>query len=636
MCAVKWCFDKLGPNEPEDGDATRGNFYRESTSSATTFVRELLQNTLDARLFNETSNKHPARVTINFITPTIELNKKLCGEIIPYIKSIDPNFNINLDSPRALVIEEYGTTGLIGDTVDHRAAGEDERWANFWHREAVPTKTTKSLGRAGQGKITLFMASQLNCLFAVTRRINDDKDYAYGKCIFSYCPKVSGICYRRQHLWGNLPTQAQEKTVQPITDPEVIKELKIAYQLKRNQESGISFIIPYPDEILKEEDLINAVIKDFYYPVFTGGLSVHIGSVDITSTTLKDLIQSRLDDKQKPSVKYLSFMELTANYPQNDIIKILPEWQDSPNLKREYFYDNQFDNVQEKFLSGECIATSFPVKVFPQKEPDICGEIEVFLQYKEEYLQTEDLFIRNGLPIGEERPLQKNAKKCFALVRIDNPVISEFVGYAEEPSHNKWNTKQQEVTKRYNKVQSVIKAIRSAAFYLYNLLRGNDTRPDEDIFIDILSIPNPNGAKKRKKKKNPKPGRDGLPVPPDKSPKHRETFWEFYDINDNSGIGIKSINNDVLQDKLPLPAELEFAYNLLEGDGDPFENWHPFDFDLSDKKQFHIQKQKGITIISQDQNKISFIIEKNDFCLEITGFNPAQQIKVKGIVNDEK
>ena len=50
MCAVAWNFDRLGPNTPADGDAVRGNFIRESKSAAAIFVRELLQNTLDARV----------------------------------------------------------------------------------------------------------------------------------------------------------------------------------------------------------------------------------------------------------------------------------------------------------------------------------------------------------------------------------------------------------------------------------------------------------------------------------------------------------------------------------------------------------------------------------------------------------
>ena len=49
MCVVAWNFEQLGPNTPEDGDAVWGNFIRDSKSAAAIFVRELLQNTWDAR-----------------------------------------------------------------------------------------------------------------------------------------------------------------------------------------------------------------------------------------------------------------------------------------------------------------------------------------------------------------------------------------------------------------------------------------------------------------------------------------------------------------------------------------------------------------------------------------------------------
>ena len=87
MCAVAWNFDRLGPNTPADGDAVRGNFIRESKSAAAIFVRELLQNTLDARVMDAGERKKTARVTLDFITPDVDFNKKLCEKIIPFIRS---------------------------------------------------------------------------------------------------------------------------------------------------------------------------------------------------------------------------------------------------------------------------------------------------------------------------------------------------------------------------------------------------------------------------------------------------------------------------------------------------------------------------------------------------------------------
>ncbi len=632
MSSYKWCFNELGPNSTEEGDAVRGNFIRESTSPSAIFVRELLQNTLDARIEDDNNKKYPARVTINFIHPDKDFNKKICEDIIPYIKSIDKDTIIDLDSPEALVIEEYGTTGLIGKTDEPHVEGEKECWANFWHKSVMPTKT-KSLGRAGQGKVTLFMASQLNCLLAITRRYNEDKDYAYGKCVFSNCPQVNGKYYERNHIWGIYSDPKQP--VEPVTEINDIQDLQTAYQLKRKVESGISFIIPYPNKKLTEDELIKAVIKDFYFIIFTKQLSVSIGNIDITSSTLADLVIKYLDNDSKPSAKFLSFMEKTINDFPDDIIEISAEWQKSNNILPEYFPDNKFDSLKEFFNNGDCIAVRFPITIYPKNNTISIGSIDVFLQYYNDITLTEDLFIRDGLLIGEERPLQKNAKKCFALVKISDPDVSDFLGYSEEPSHNKWKKTEPEVVKRYNNVPNVINLIRDAALILYNAMRGYDVGRYDDVFDDILSIPYPDGKPKRKKKKTIKPGGEDLPEPPPDIRHKHEPFWEFYDLNDNTGIGMKSIKNKVPQEKIPLKGILKFAYNLLEGDGDPFINWHPFDFDLSEKKLFKIQA-KGITILSREDNEIKFSITDVDFALEVSGFNAAQQIKVKGIIEYEE
>lgn len=630
MCAVSWNFDQLGPNTPEDGDAVRGNFIRESKSAAAIFIRELLQNTLDARVNDESGRKKSARVTLDFINPAVDYNKKLCEGIIPFIQSIDEDISIDLDSPKALLIEEFNTSGLLGNTEDHRATGEDERWANFWHRAAIPTKT-KSLGRAGQGKVTFFMASRINSLFAVTRRIDDENDYAYGKCMFPKCPKVGGQYYHRHHLWGNVSTP--QAPVAPITSPEEIQKIKTAFRLKRKDEPGVSFIIPYPDQRLTERDLIKAVIEDFYYPLFTNELSVSVGRVDITSASLKDLIPEYLTADSRPSVEYLSFMEKTTQMTPK--VFISEKWLEKSEAIPEFFQENQFEVLKEKFNNGECVAVRFPVVIFPKRAEKYKGYIDVFIQNRESSLQTEDLFIRNGLSIGEERPLQKNARKCFALVRIDDVKISEFLGYAEEPSHNKWKVTEPEVCKRYNQVSDVIYSIRHAALALYNAMRGSNVGLYEDVFVDILSIPSSEGTTKRRKKKSPRLGPNVPPTSPLPTIIRQEPFFELYDINNNSGLGMRGIVDKVPKDKLPLLGKLVFAYNLLEGDGDPFANWHPFDFDLADQKQFTIRK-KGIAIVSREDNIIKFIINDADFFIEISGFNVDQQIKAKGTIDDEK
>ena len=629
MCAVAWNFDRLGPNTPADGDAVRGNFIRESKSAAAIFVRELLQNTLDARVKDAGGKEKTARVTLDFITPDVDFNKKLCEEIIPFIRSVDEEVHIDLDSPKVLLVEEFNTSGLIGNTTDHRAEGEDERWANFWHRAAIPTKT-KSLGRAGQGKVTFFMASKLNSLFAVTRRIDDDKDYAYGKCMFPKCPKVDGQYYHRHHLWGNVSNA--NAPVEPITSPEEIQKIKAAFQLKRKDEPGLSFIIPFPDERLEETELIKAVIEDFYYPIFTKQLSVSVGSVDITSSSLKELIPMYLSANSKPSVEYLSFMEKTTQMIPE--IHISDKWLEKSKVIPEYFLEDQFEALKASFNQGVCIAVRFPVEIFPKKAEKYKGTIDVFIQDHESSFQAEDLFIRRGLSIGEERPLQRNAKKCFALVRIDDSKISEFLGYAEEPSHNKWKVTEPEVIKRYNLVSDVIKLIRHAALELYNAMRGSNVGLYEDVFADILSIPCAEGTKKRRKKKTPDPGGDVPPLPPPPISR-QEPFFELYDINNNSGLGMRGIVDKIPKENLPLEGKLIFAYNLLEGDGDPFASWHPFDFDLSDQRQFSINK-KGITIVSREDNIIKFIVNDADFFIEISGFNAAQQIKAKGTIDYEK
>jgi hypothetical protein len=81
---------------------------------------------------------------------------------------------LDFAKPSVLVIEDFGTTGLLGTHNDTAVDGNQENWNAFWHREGEAAKADKSSnGRAGQGKIT-FTAS-------VARAV-----LAGGKCVPNY------------------------------------------------------------------------------------------------------------------------------------------------------------------------------------------------------------------------------------------------------------------------------------------------------------------------------------------------------------------------------------------------------------------------------------------------------------------
>ena len=61
-----------------------------------------------------------------------------------------------MDTCSVLVIEDFGTKGLLGDFEHPDVDGDDQNWNAFWHREGEGAKPRAANGGAGRGKATYF------------------------------------------------------------------------------------------------------------------------------------------------------------------------------------------------------------------------------------------------------------------------------------------------------------------------------------------------------------------------------------------------------------------------------------------------------------------------------------------------
>ena len=72
------------------------------------------------------------------------------------------------------------------------------------------------------------------------------------------------------------------------------------------------------------------------------------------------------------------------------------------------------------------------------------------------------------------------------------------------------------------------------------------------------------------------------------------------------------------QDELPIHCVLEMAYEGL--DQDPFKEYDPFDFDLSDIATHEIESN-GVLITGRSGNKVEFDVIEPEFKLQVSGFD---------------
>ncbi len=77
--------------------------------------------------------------------------------------------------------------------------------------------------------------------------------------------------------------------------------------------------------------------------------------------------------------------------------------------------------------------------------------------------------------------------------------------------------------------------------------------------------------------------------------------------------------------RLPKVVALEMAYDVRQGN--PFKRYQPFDFELN--KFPMVVKGKGLRATVLRPNAIQLDLEKADFTLMVTGFDPNRDLKIK-------
>jgi hypothetical protein len=599
---LNWHFKKLDADYVDDAALAMKNFRRESTDLPELFIRELIQNVMDARI---EPIQPPTRIAIRFIGGSSGLNKAAFASILKpleaHLIAADHKFERDYSNPTVLVVEEFGTKGLTGRVDDSRAQGEAERWANFWHGEGKRSKQGKSLGRAGQGKITYHMASAAQALLAYSVRVADAPQSAvFGKCIVQKSHLVGSSYYMRHGYWCHID-EAKKPQPLPATDPSTIEMLRKGFGLERtNADPGTSWIIPFPITSFTKKSLISAVLKGFHFSILKGALVVDVCGERISQSNVEMLIAQHIPPEVL-SPTFVTFLQDIIT--TSDHVVASSDWKFATGevLDASSFADADLAKLKKRFEDGQTVSVRFPLTISRLQGEQVTTHFDVHLSRPENLPRTEELYIRSDLVIGDEKWLREVPGRALGAAIAEDDPVSEFLGYAEEASHLKWTAAEDDLLARYERqsARETLSRVRRALPRLCRLLAGHAGGVDEDALTHILAVPDVSGGNKKAlraghKHKNEKEGGAGPKAKPKPNPK----AFVFIDVD--GGIRIKSGDLRLVPGQ---EAQIRFAYARVAGEGDPFRRYHPFDFDLADESTIKISAIKGATITSREQNR---------------------------------
>ncbi|MBN1626672.1 MAG: hypothetical protein JW944_09125 [Deltaproteobacteria bacterium] len=623
--APKWQFRKMGKGEM-NVDPIEGEFFSTEAlgSLSDALIREAIQNSLDAAMPDE-----KVKIAISFsakdqnlpASSTVSYLKGLKGHLAAKESGIiEP---VDLDSPMDfMVIEDFGTRGLEGDIredEDKRTRGPKNHFFYFWRNIGRSVEGATARGRWGLGKTVFQAASRINSFFGLTIRRGDNQKLLMGQSVLKI-HRCDGAKHAPYGYYGVF----EGDFALPFADEKIIEQFSSDFNLRRDGESGLSVIIPFPDEDITPDEIMRAVISQYFFPILSGDLVVSISDRHnekvLDSESIFRFVSIREFPNKEMAVRRLNFAKWCIDLPIEKYTLLKePATGKAPAWDENLFEAEQLNYLRKRFDDEERIALRAPLWVRKDGEDIQHSFFKIFLERDEALERGEDFFIRDGVTLMGVSSLRQ--KGVRAVVAVSDKPLSRLLGDSENPAHTEWQERSPKFKGRYDHGVSCLRFVKSSTREIVKLL----SRPSEErdikllrnlFYLDVRAHNENTGISG---KPNEKPGDDGNGTSEPGS-MAADRFLVLHRTKQGFRLSARPEAR-----KLPKEIDIEVAYDVRQGN--PFKLYSHFDFELN--KPPIRASGKGIKASISKSNIIHIVIERPDFQLLLTGFDPKRDLKIR-------
>lgn len=620
--AAQWIFRELRPGD-KDRQPTQGEFFATDAikSVAEALVRESVQNTLDAGL---KTPGQPVRVRFHLATGKHALP---AADAQRYFKSGWQHFQAKgnglddvpsvLDSCPFLVVEDFGTTGLIGDINQWRhIPGDKNPFYFFFRTEGRSGKGEEDRGRWGVGKYVFPRSSDINAFMALTIRHDDSKCLLMGQAILK--SHTVGTQYFTPD--GDFGKDDGKGFVLPEDDKALLDSFSKDFDLKRTTEAGLSVVVPWVDATITLDGLLQSVIEDYFHPILAGELVVEISNgekqLEVRADSLAEtckLLGAEFETKMLPILK---LSEWARGQADDAFIHLKPASPDRPRWDAALIPAELIPSLREKFRAGEPMALKIPLTVREKKGLARNSFFKVFLMHDGSE-EGNPLFIRDGIIISDVRAHWVTGVR--SVVVVDHPPLAMLLGDSENPAHTQWQKDREHFRYKYTYGKSYIDFVTQSVSMFVRYLNESDEQPDKDLLREIFSIPKKPESDEAKEKSKRRKRNKGEVINPDPKVEPKKRRFTLSKIA--GGFTITRGHPEAL---LPAVLEISVAYDRRRGS--PLKKYVPADFRINEAP---IKLESvGAKFGERQKNRLVVNIQQPDFNITVAGFDENRDLFV--------
>ena len=627
-----WCFRKKSSGE-KIRNPIQGEFFATDAIAgpAQALVRESFQNSLDARL-----GEQPVRIRLRLADASEALPassvKALFADAIPHFRA-EGNGLRDAPSPDApcpyLVVEDFGTTGLTGDPTEAdppEIGARKNAFYLFFRAEGLSEKSGTRLGRWGVGKFVFPRSSRASTHFGLTVRHDDGRCLLLGAVTLKAhrVPNEDGI-FTPDGMYGS---QRADGLVLPMESETALAEFRRTFHLSRLNEPGLSVVIPWVDPDISFNSLLTATINDYFFPILNRRLIVEIRAGGLTArldhSTLDHSLEkwkSVIGDRPAATVSLARFVSRVTDAERivlaDQNMAQAPKWSDA------LVSPEQLELIKTKLAEGEGISVRVPVNVRLKSHPDQRSHFDIYLK-PDAAADGRPVFIRQGIIISDLKA--KRARELRSLVIIEDEPIAALLGDSENPAHTQWQKDSSNFRGKYTFGPSVIDFVTQSVSELVGIINRSSSEQDTSLTVSFFSLPTPQPEPTPKPGPTPQPSPTPMPDPPPHIPEPGKNP-RLQIQRTVGGFSVRPIDHE----RFPMRLHVQCAY-LVES-GHPLKKWNAADFTLQ-TAPVRIALEGGGTLGDVRGNELWAQIDREDFALNVDGFDTNRDIYVRAIVEE--
>lgn len=573
-------------------------FDRTDYPYSETFVREAIQNSLDARL----DQSKPVIMNFTFHSDGI-------GPRRPFLEQVmDHRKKAGLEIPREwkagnvrwLVVEDFNSKGL-GGSLSSRVSDFWHYWLNF----GLSNKDGSGRGGRRIGRVTFLIASRLQSVIGYTRRASDGSSAICGMAVLRALEDGHDLKSTHAYL-----AESEAGNIYKLHDStEFQNRTRSAFAFNGydgEYQSGLSLAILYPHAELKASGILAAAIENFAPAIMNGTLVLNVDDRVLDDSTIDMIaleVAEQLNDEaiKSDAARYLNLVRRaqtkdsphTINLPNAQSSDFEP-LRNSSNVKAlQKRIANEQDVILEVVFPLVRKGISKSVSVRAAVGPTTSGKKPI------------DRLFREGMSLPDVRA--KNPGELDLVMLVDEGDLAVYLNFCEGKAHldllESKDVKQKLEEHGFDGPRAK-RLLKNLPAELRLLLTPDVTAPDSHVFDTYFSKPS---DKPGKKKKPSKPDAPPEPPPPPRPPLFRVQTLE-------DGLRIKA-NPDY--DDWPANVTVTLAY----ADGTRRPSWSHFDFTVESLTVNHT----GCDLTAEN-NKVKALGCGPDTEIVITGFDTNREL----------